>query len=440
MRKKITKNIQWLFFDRVFRLGLSLLINIWLVRYLGPSQFGQLNYALAYVGLFGALVSFGLSEIVVRDLVRDADSRHATLASAFFLQFLGAIIGIFFLIMFLHWFDGGVSAQTGTMILLFGFALLFKPADVVRYWFEANVNSRVVVWVENGVFLFFAAVKALLIFYKAELLLIAWTLFFETCFTSIFLLLAYSWSGGSLRKWRPRVKKSFELLRDSWPLALSTVAILIYMKVDQVMIGNTLGDEAVGIFSSAVKLCEVWYFMPMIIASSVFPAILSLRNSDEALYLKRMQSLYDLMAYLSLAVAIITTIFADQIIYLLYGSAFKDASIVLATMIWSGVFVSLGVARSKWLVAEGLQHIGYFYTVAALMVNVVGNYFFIDIFGVVGAAYASILAQMTAVIIVPAIYIKTRPSAWMILSSFNPIRFPKIYIEIMSYIKKVQNS
>ena len=440
MRKKITKNIQWLFFDRVFRLGLSLLINIWLVRYLGPSQFGQLNYALAYVGLFGALVSFGLSEIVVRDLVGDSDSRHATLASAFFLQFLGAIIGIFFLIVFLNWFDDGVSAQTRNMILLFGFALLFKPADVVRYWFEANVNSRVVVWVENGVFIFFAIIKVLLIFYKTELLVIAWVLFLETCFTSIFLLLAYSWSGGSLRKWKPRVQKSLDLLRDSWPLALSTVAILIYMKVDQVMIGNTLGDEAVGIFSSATKLCEVWYFMPMIVASSVFPAILGLRSSDKEMYLRRMQSLYDLMAYLSLAVAIITTIFADQIIYLLYGPAFKDASLVLATMIWSGVFVSLGVARSKWLVAEGLQHIGYFYTLAALVVNVVGNYFFIDFFGVVGAAYASILAQMTAVVIVPAIYVKTRPSAWMILDSFNPARFPKIYKEIRHHINRAQNN
>lgn len=440
MRKEITKNIQWLFFDRVFRLGMGLLINIWLVRYLGPSQFGQLNYALAYVGLFGALVSFGLNEIVVRDLVKDFDSRHATLASAFFLQFLGAIIGIVFLIVCLNWFDDGSVTQTRNMILLFGFALLFKPADVVRYWFEANVNSRVVVWVENSIFIFFAAMKAILIFYKAELLAIAWVIFFETCFTSIFMLLAYSWSGGSLSKWRPRVKKSLDLLRDSWPLAISTVAILIYMKVDQVMIGNTLGDEAVGIFSAAAKLCEVWYFVPMVVASSVFPAILSLRAADKNKYLRRMQSLYDLMAYLSFAVAIITTIFADQIIYLLYGPAFKDASLVLATMIWSGVFVSLGVARSKWLVAEGLQHIGYFYTIVALMVNIVGNYYFIDFFGVVGAAYASILAQMTAVIIVPAIYFKTRPSARMILDSFNPARFPRIYKEIMYYIKRVRNN
>ena len=436
MKRYILKNAAWLFFDRIFRMTLSLMVSILLVRYLGPTQFGQLNYALAYVGLFGALISFGFNDIVVRDLVREGGSGGEIMASAFLLQFIAATIGLGFLVV-MQTFFATKDLEAQYLIFLFGLTLLFKPADVVKYWFESRIESRVVVWVENTVFFIFAVIKILLIMVGAKLITLAVVICLEAVSTAIFLMLSYFAIGGGFDSWKITKKRVLSLIFDSWPLALSSVAILIYMRVDQVMIGNSLGDTSVGIFSAASRLCEVWYFIPMVISSSIFPILLGMKADSQLNYEYWLQRLYDFMVVISVVVAIFVTIFSTLIIDLLYGPEYAESAKVLAVMIWSGVFVSLGVARGKWMITEGLQHIGWFYAVAALLMNVVCNYIFIDVIGVVGSALASLMAQLTSVILAPALHPKTRPSVCMMLSSMNPLRLQIIIQDFYLIFKKL---
>jgi len=149
------------------------------------------------------------------------------------------------------------------------------------------------------------------------------------------------------------------LLKDSWPLILSSMVIAIYMKIDQVMIKEMLDAEAVGNYAAAVRLSEAWYFIPMVISSSLFPAIINAKKISEKLYYDRLQKLYNLMVWMAISIALPMTFLSDWIVNLLYGAKYSEAGDVLMIHIWAGVFVFLGVASGKWFVAENLQLLSF---------------------------------------------------------------------------------
>lgn len=417
--RQVAGNFAWLVLDHLLRLAVGLLVGVWLARYLGAGLFGQFNYAIAFVGLFGALASLGLGSIVVRDIVRYPAETHETLGTAFVLQLLGGLVACLVAM--------AVIAQlrpddefTRFMVAVLGISLVFKSTEVVKYWFESQVQSRYSVWAENGAFMIMAALKVGLILQGASLVAFVWLSLAEAALTAAALLGVYVARTSSLWAWRPDLTRAKSLLADSWPLLLSSAAIVVYMRIDQVMIGEMVGHEAVGKYSAAARLAEFWYFVPMAIVSSVFPSILHAKAGDESSYLDRLQRLYNLLAVLTVSAALFTTVLADWLVAVVFGADYEGAGTLLAVQVWAGVFVAMGVARGKWLLAENLQHIGYWYIGLAMIVNVGGNLLLIPQWGALGAAVSTVLAQATAALIAPALFARTRTSAVMLLRSLNP--------------------
>lgn len=423
---KILDNIGWLFFDKILRMGVGLLVGVWMARYLGPEQFGQLSYAIAFVGLFGAIAGMGLNDIVVRDIVRVPVVTHTTLGTSFVLQVFGSLISVVLIVGVISWLRPD-DTLTKSMVVIMGLSLVFKSTEVVKYWFESQVQSRYTVWIENGAFIIMAGIKVVMILWQAPLIAFVWTIFAEAILVAVGLLSIYAKSGGHLTRWQPRIERARTLLKDSWPLVLSSIAIVIYMRIDQVMLGEMLGTETVGIYNAAARLSEVWYFIPMSIVSSVFPAILKAKATSEELYLTRLQKLYDFLSFLSFIVAVIVTIVADRVVLLLYGRDYYEAGAILSVQIWAGIFVAMGVARGKWLLAENLQHVGYWYIGIAMIVNIAGNLILIPILGVIGSAVATVLAQATTAIIAPALFTRTRFSVIMLIRSLNPLKWLRMF-------------
>jgi O-antigen/teichoic acid export membrane protein len=160
---KIVDNIGWLFFDKVLRMGVGLFVGVWIARYLGPEQFGLLNFALAFTGLFGAIAALGLQGIVVRDIVRDPDgAKELTLGTAAMLHLVGGLV-TFLLILFAIAQLRPDDPLARTIVAILGSMMLLKVSQIAVYWFESQVQSKYTVWVQNSVFLLFAAVKVLLI-------------------------------------------------------------------------------------------------------------------------------------------------------------------------------------------------------------------------------------------------------------------------------------
>lgn len=402
---KALTNTGWLFGDQILRMTVGLLVGVWIARYLGPEQFGLLSYAMAFVALFGTIASLGLNGIVVRDLVKDPSGANTTLGTAFVLQFIGGFMafGLAIAAIGLARPDDSLSRL---MVAVLGFVMVFKSTEVVKYWFESQVQSKYTVMVENGAFLLFAAVKVALVLNGASLMAFVWAAFAEGGVLSAALLGVYAWRRGRLSEWRPCYIRAKTLLKDSWPLIISGLAVIIYMRIDQIMLGQMLGDESVGIYSAAVRISEIWYFIPMAIVASVFPSLM--QNQDQAAFTKNFQRLFDLMFAISFPMALLMAAFSTLIVRVLFGVGYLDASPVLSVYAWAILFAFLGVPAGRWYLYADLQKLALARTALGAVVNVTLNMMLIPRYGPVGAAYATLAAIAISNVLFNALDGRTR--------------------------------
>ena len=393
--RRIVVNVTWLFSDKIIRMGVGLFVGVWLARYLGPSDFGLLSFATALVGLATTIATLGLPHVAVRDLVRDTPRAAETLGATAVLHLFAGMLA-FSLLAIVILFLRPDDPRAQTVVLITGGVLLLRASQVAVYWFEARVASRSVVWVQSSAFLAVAATKAVAILSGASLVVFAWLILIEAMLASLGLLLLLHHRGVPLPSLRAPSRRISTLLKESWPLALSGVAVVVYMKIDQVMLAQMVDDTSVGIYASAVRLSDAWYFVPVAIVASVFPAILNAKARSSTEYNARFQLLFDGLALLAVLIAIPMTVAATPIVTMLYGAAYVSAGPVLAVHIWASLFVFVGVAGGRWYVAEGRQMLALQRTVLGAFTNIALNLLLIPTYGPLGAAFATIASQMVA--------------------------------------------
>lgn len=400
------KNTSWLMGEKILRMVVGLFVGIWVARYLGPEQFGLFSYAQAFVGLFAVVAGLGLDGILVRELVKDPSKQDALLGTAFRLKLVGAFLVIIALAIAVT-----LSHQdnlTTLLIFIIASATVFQSFNVIDFYFQANVLSKYVVYANIFSLLISSVIKIGLILNEAPLLYFAYVILFDSLVLSFGFVYFYQYKKHLLSQWYFDRKLALSLLKDSWPLILSGLVISIYMKVDQIMIKEMLSAEAVGQYAAAVRISEAWYFIPMVIASSLFPAIINAKKQSEALYYARLQKLYDLMVWMAIAIALPMTFLSDWVVSLLYGEQYNQAGAVLMIHIWAGVFVFLGVASSRWLLVENLQIFSTINTAVGAIVNIVLNYILIESIGIQGAAWATLISYFVAAYLSLALNTKTR--------------------------------
>jgi PST family polysaccharide transporter len=406
--QRAVSNTGWLFADKMLRMGVGLLVNIWVVRYLGPDRFGLLSYATAFVALCSAVATLGLDGIVVRELVRSPSSNREILGSAFLLRSAGAVAMMLTVITAVYLLRHGDSTTT-QLVAIIAAGSFFQAFDVIDFWFQSRVLSKYTVMAKNAAFLAAASIKICLIVGHAPLVAFAWAALVEAALAAAGLVAVYRRNGRHLKEWSGRLKRCLDLLSDSWPLILSGFSVAVYMKIDQVMLGSMAGNQAVGIYSSAVRLSEIWYFIPMTVVSSVFPAVIQAKARDEGLYFRRMQRLFSFMAALSLSIAVPMTFLSTRLVVLLFGKGFMEAGPVLAIHIWASLFVFFGVAQGPWDLAENLTKLALCRISLGALLNIVLNVYLIPLYGAIGAAVATVASQAFAAFLLNAAHVKTRP-------------------------------
>jgi O-antigen/teichoic acid export membrane protein len=393
--QNVVSNAGWQFADHLLRMGVGLAVGIWVARYLGPGQFGLFSFALAFVALFSAFATLGLEDIVIRNIVRDPACREETLGTAFFLSLSGGVVvflAVMGTILLLHPGDELNHWLVGIIAL----GAIFQSLYVIEIWFHSQVQAKYVVFAKNGAFLFCSLLKALLIITGQPLLAFAWIATLEVAVGSAGLILAYTSLGNRVQDWRFSAARAGSLLKDSWPLLFSGIVIIVYMRIDQVMLGEMIGSEEVGIYSVAVRLAEVWMFIPQVIFWSVFPAVVEARVSDETLLYERLQKLYNLMALAAYAVAIPMTLLAGWLVDTLFGAAYTRAGAMLAVLVWANVFSNLEIARSSFLSSMNWTRIHFVAVLLGCLLNIALNFLLIPRYGGMGAVIASVVAYWFA--------------------------------------------
>lgn len=388
-------NTSWLFGDRILRMGTSLVVGVWIARYLGVQQYGLFNYALAFVTLFTPVFTLGLDDVVVRYLVRESSDKQEILGTTFWLKFLGGVVSVLLAVGF-TFLSGEVEALKIWLVVILSMGGIFRASDTVEIWFQSQVLSKYTVVAKNAAYVVNTLIKVALILTKAPLLAFAWVTLAEFAMMAISLAIVYHRKVSSLWRWKWSYTTAKNLLRESLPLIFSGFAILIFMKIDQIMLGQMLGNREVGIYSAAVRISEVWYFIPSAIVTSVTPSIYAAKEKSEEHYYKRLGQLLQLMAGISIAIALPMTFLSNTIITVMFGSNFAEAGPILAVHIWTSLFVFMGIATTPWFIAEGLNNVSLGKTVLGAVLNVILNYILIPEYSGLGTAIATIISQAVA--------------------------------------------
>jgi O-antigen/teichoic acid export membrane protein len=392
--KKYFFNTSWLFAEQGLRILTSLLVGVWVARYLGPESFGIFSYALAFTAVFAGVAKLGLDGIMVRELLDYPEKRDTYLGTAFWLKIIGALI-VMGLIAAIVPFTSN-DATTNLFIFIIAAGLVFQSFEVIDFYFQSQVLAKIVSICKVIQLALSSIIKMYLVLTGAELIWFVLVAAFDALSLAVSYYIAYQ-----LRKTTNfynhfDLSIAKQLLKDSWPLIFSSIVVMIYMRIDQIMIKEMLGEYEVGIYSAAVRLSEAFYFIPILINASLFPAILNAKRQSEELYLKRVQRLYTFMVWMAIIIALPMTFLSDWLTQLLFGEAYQKAGQVLMIHIWAGVFVFMGVASGNWFIVENEQMLSFWRTFSGMVVNIVLNFFLIPKYGLEGAAFATLFSQFTA--------------------------------------------
>lgn len=389
---KHSKNISWMFVMKIASMGISFLATIYIARHLGPTNYGQLNYAVSFVGLFSFIAALGIDQVLARDLVKYPEKRNEYMGSAVVLRTVSSILSII-LCMF---FAFALSARDVSILLIFIVSLtfLFTTFQLIGYEFQADVDQKYPSILSFLVVLVLNILQILVIVFGKGVIYLALILLLESILYASGYIYLRTRTYGTIRYWRFDKKIAFSIFKDSSPLILAAAFASIYGRIDQVMIKNMMSAASVGLYSSAVSVSEVWYFIPQIIMSGLFPAIVNARKTSEKLYSERIKKMFLLLFTLSVLAALGTTIFSRFLIGVIFGAGFIAASSVLQIYVWSNIGSVLNALTQQILVTENLTGIISASTFFGMATNVILNIFWIPRYGMAGAAFASLISYL----------------------------------------------
>lgn len=427
--QKYLKNTGWLILARVGSLLIKVVVGFAIANYLGKDQNGLLNYPQAFVAFFIAAAALGLDGFTTRELLKHPEKRDELLGTSLRLKLIGGL-GAMPLIYLGYLINQSFFTPTQTplsYILIIGLSGVSQAFYITDSYFQSTVQAKYVTFTQIFGNLVSALIKLTLILNHAELIWFVWAIFFDTVILAFGYLHFYQKKADRLSKWKYNKSLGKHLLANSWPLAFSAILVSLYMKIDQLMVDNYLGSGELGIYSTVVQLSESWYFIPVAIVTSVFPAIMNAKRDDPNRYQKRLQNMYDLMVWMSLSIAIVTTFVSPLAYRIIYKEEFWSGAPVLSVHVWAGIFVFLGSASSQYLIAEGYTKISLIRTGVGAVVNIALNIYLIPKYGIMGAAIATLAAYFVAtffILIIP----KTHQQGLMMLKSlFLVTLFQKIF-------------
>ena len=416
---KTIKNSSWLIGDKVFTMIIGVFITAMVARYFGPESYGQFNFSLSIATLFTAFSTLGLETLTVKAIVDKDQDEGVILCTSLVLRIVGGIILTFLAVLLIRLIEPNDS-NTHVLVLILSVTMVFKALEVIEYWIEAHQRAKISSIVRILAYVLIAGFKIGMVMFGGTLIHFALIHVLNVIIIGIGLTIVYFRNRVEKFVWKVDFSYAKSMLSQSWPIILSGLMITLYMQIDKVMLGSLMSTKVeVGVYSAAVSIASMWYFIPMAIITSFKPVILSKKKANEESYLKSVQLLYIIIAWLGISFGVLVLIFSSPLINILYGAEYQKASNILSISIWAGTFAMLGSATSIWLIAENLQKYKTIFVFGGALVNVVLNYFLIPITGAYGAAIATLASQFFANIIVPMFFKELRINSIMIYRSFT---------------------
>lgn len=410
-------NAGWLVSDRVVRLVLNFFVGVLIARHLGPLGFGLLSYGQVVMTLILPIATFGLPEILVREFSRSGRDPDTVIATALTLRLGFAVLALLCAAAFALLARGGDKLA---VLVILSYALSFIPQslDVLESRFQSlnrvgalstlrMVNTLVFSAARVGALLLDLSVVSFALLYSIEIL----------AFATVTVVLARR-QGIAIRPGLWSRSEARALVLHSWPLMLRLLLIGIYMRIDQLLIQHFLGDRQLGIYSAAIRISELWYFVPTAIIMGAAPNLTRQYESSPEGYNREIGRLLRIMLLMSVAAAAFISILAPVIVVRLLGPAFGPAAGVLAIQAWAGVFVAIGVASNPWFINTGQLRFGLYQALAGAAASICLNLLLIPAYGLIGAAASLVASYAISAVLVNACFRQTRPLFAMQMRAF----------------------
>ena len=430
--QKIVKNIGWLTFERFLELVVALLVGVWVARYLGPSDFGLMNFAIAFTVLFTPFLNLGLDVILTRELVSQPKKKYVLLGTVFWLKLISSII-VGFIMLILIYLIKSSDFILFLMIFIYFIGNIINSLSIMGNYFESKIESNKIVKSSTFALILTNFLKIVLIILNFSVIWFVVVSLVNTIVKLSFYLVYYFKDNQEIFKWKFNFELSKKLLLLSWPLILSSVFLYIYLRIDQVMLGLILTEYEVGVYSVAVKLSEISYFLPTAVSISLFPILIKSRKVLREIYYERLQKMFYFFTWFPLLIIIPIFIFSNDLILFFYGPDYLSAGVTLSILIWALLAISIRVATDNYLNSKKLYTLTFYSSLIGAITNIIFNLILIPLYGINGAAIATVISYFFVAYVSNLFFKETRLIFFMQLKSFN---FFVVLKYLVSFLKR----
>lgn len=388
--QKYLKNMSWIFSIKILSMAVSFIATAYIARNLGPSNYGQLSYALSYIGLFGFLSALGIDQVLYRDLVKYPNKKDTYIGTAIYLRTIASIFTILLCTLIAYLFSS--SDVSIVLIFLLSLTFIFNTFQLLSYEFQAEAKSKYTTTVSLIIVILLNILKIIVICKGKGVIYLASIILLEPILYAVGFLYFRIKVYGSIKNLSIDFNIAKSMIKDSLPLMFASAFASVYSRIDQVMIKNMIDSTSVGLYDSAVRISELWYFVPSIIVGSLFPAIINARNTSPDLYYIRIKKLLLTLISISALTTLPTALFSKYFILIIFGPSFINALPILNVYIFSNIGACLTLITQHILIIENKSKIILITTFCGMVTNVLLNFYLIPIYGSYGAAIATLIS------------------------------------------------
>ncbi len=416
-KSRVVNNAKWIIVCKVIQSLLQLIIGMLCARYLGPSNYGIINYAASVVGFVFPIMQLGLQATLVQEFTENPEREGEIMGTSLVMDLISSVACIGLVGAFVSVANFG---ETDTIIvcLLYSVSLVFRAFELFQCWFQYKLKSKY-----PSIVMLCAYVVVSL--YRVFLLVTSKSIFWFAVVNSV----DYGIIGISLfiiynRVSANRLSFSFKLVSQLFSRSkyyiLSSMMITVFQNTDHIMLKLISGDAENGFYTAAITSAVVLQFVYFAIVDSMRPVILACKKEGTPNYEKNISRLYCITTYMGLVQAAGFTIFARLIVSVLYGEQYMATIPVLRILVWYIAFSYMGTVRDIWILAEGKQSILWKINLAGALMNALVNAFLIPMWGAIGAATASLFTQIFTNFILGFIVKPLRENNRILLKGLNP--------------------
>ena len=413
-KNKVVRNAGWIIGGKTANKLLAFVVGIFAARYLGPSNYGLINYAAAYATFFASLCTLGINSVIVKNFVDHPQQEGETIGTTLVLRALSSLLSALTIVGIVSIVDRG-ERLTVVVVALYSVGLVFQVFDTLNYWFQARLQSKYSALAELISYAAMSVYKIVLLVRGKSVEWFAVASALEYTVLAVLLLAAYFKNGGT--KFSCSMAKAKELLKSSGSFIIAGLMISVYACTDKLMLKQMLGPDAVGHYALAVSVSMAWAFVLSAVIDSLYPEIVQSFQMDRLRYERKNRQLYAIVFYVSVLVSALICVIARPFVAIIYGETYLPAVAPLRIVVWYTAFSYLGVARNAWIVCENRQkYLKYLYVSAAVL-NVLLNLVLIPRSGASGAAAASLITQIATTVVLPALIRPLRPNCRLMLDA-----------------------